>query len=124
MRLSVPLIILNLSLPAEALPEMLTLACHGTMTNRADATPQSISIGITINFITLAVHGLGGTSDVKITYMDEAIIAFDGVDPAEPSQVTHWDIHGSMNRSTGNVEGTSTLLLLKTSTVASWTIYS
>jgi hypothetical protein len=66
MRLSVPLIILNLSLPAQAQPEMLTLACQGTMTNMADATPQSIWMGITINFITLAVHGLGGTSEEPV----------------------------------------------------------
>jgi hypothetical protein len=124
MRITVPLIVLNLSLPAQAQPEMLTLACQGTITKETAGTPQSISMGITVNFITLTVHGFGGTSDVKITYMDEAIIAFDGVDLVDSSQVTHWDTHGGMNRLTGDVEVTSTLMLLKTNTVASSTSYS
>src|SRR5437763_15760565 len=124
MRLAVPLIVLSLSLSAQAQREMLTLTCHGTITKEPDGTPEPISMGITVNFTTLTVHGFGGTSDVKITHMDEAIIAFDGIDPMPPGQVTHWDIHGSMNRSTGDMEVTSSLLLLKTSTIANWTSYS
>jgi hypothetical protein len=68
------------------------------ITNRADGAPEPISMGVTINFTTQTVHGFGGTADVKITYMDDAIIAFDGIDPVGPNQVTHWDVHGRMNR--------------------------
>jgi len=116
--------VLSLWMPAQAQPEMLTFVCQGTMTKAVDGTPELISMGITIDFMTLTVHGFGGTSDLKITYMDETIIAFDGIDPVAPNQVTHWDMHGSINRSTGDVEVTSTLLLLKTRTLASSTSYA
>ena len=56
--------------------------------------------------------------------MDEAIITFDGIDPLAPGQVTHWDVHGTMSRSTGDMGVTFALLLLKTSTIASSAIYS
>ena len=81
-------------------------------------------MGMMINFTTQTVFGFGGTADVKITYMDEAIIAFEGIDPISPNQITHWDISGRMNRFTGDVEARSTFLLLKTGTVRTVVSYS
>jgi hypothetical protein len=124
MRLAVPVTVLSLLLPIQARAETRTFTCEGTITKVSDGTPEPISMGITVNFTTLTVHGFGGTSDVKITYMDAAMIAFDGLDPVAPNQVTHWAVHGSMNRSTGDVEVTSTLLLLKTGSVAGSTSYA
>src|SRR4029079_9569601 len=123
-KITIPLVLLSLSVAAQAQPERRTFACQGTITKQPDGTSEPISMGITINFTNLTVHGFGGTSDVKITYMDAAMIAFDGIDPVAPNQVTHWAVHGSMNRSTGDVEVTSTLLLLKTGSVAGSTSYA
>src|SRR5919201_6913570 len=101
--LTVPLIVLSLSLPAQAQPAMLTFTCQGTITKAANGAPEQISMGMMINFTIQTVFGFGGTADVKITYMDEAIIAFEGIDPISPNQITHWDISGRMNRFTGDV---------------------
>jgi hypothetical protein len=120
----VPLIVLSLSLPAQAQPEMLTLVCQGAITTGREGTPEPISMGVTISFTTLTVHGFGGTSEVKITYMDETIIAFEGLDPVPPNQLTHWDISGRMHRLTGDMEVTSTLFFLNTGTIGSLVSYS
>jgi hypothetical protein len=64
-------------------------------------------MNILINFADRTVHGFGGGAIVKITSMDELTIDFDGTDPKAP-EFARWDVHGIMDRVTGNVLATIT----------------
>jgi hypothetical protein len=119
---------LSMTTARAAEPETLTLACQGTLTTadtvtaEENAKPQSISMGIIINFTTRTVQGfdspdlsLAWGHPVKITGVNEVTIAFGG------SGGRH-TIMGSIDRMTGAVGATS--MLYGNAEILSSTIYS
>ena len=72
----------------------LTLTCDGTVTHQPEGKPEPISMGIIVNFSDRTVQGFGFSGTIKITSMNEAIVAFEGSDPKALTQVTNWSIRG------------------------------
>jgi hypothetical protein len=99
------LVLASLSIAQAAEPTgTLTLACQGTAKLGQKTDP--ISKGIIVNFADRTVHGFGypGASDrfdypVKITGMNEVIIAFHGLNHDASESIS-----GSIDRVTGDVE--------------------
>lgn len=88
----------------------LMLACQGTVTiieENRDGKPELNSMGIIINFKTRTVQGFDNPAlptnhPVKITGMNEAIIAFDGSGDS-------YSIRGAIDRVTGDLAASFTL---------------
>jgi hypothetical protein len=96
------------SMTAQAADGTLTLACQGTKGPIENPNLTPISMGIIVNFTAGTVHGFGGVSDppVKITGVNEVIVAFSDFIPSLDSDKEH--IEGSINRVTGDVHATAT----------------
>jgi hypothetical protein len=109
------LVIAGLSISAQAQPATLTLACKGTTTvTTMDAKPEPISMGIIVNFTARTVQGFlspGALMDypVKITAVNDVIVAFSGSEDYQQSRSSVASIDGFIDRVTGDVEATSTL---------------
>jgi hypothetical protein len=111
------LVVAGLSMPAQAQQSTLTLACKGTttVTTMEDAKPEPISMGIIVNFTARTVQGFlspGALMDypVKITAMNDVIVAFSGSEDYQRSRRSSVaSIDGFIDRVTGDVEATSTL---------------
>lgn len=102
----------------------LKLACEGKVTQQPEGKPEPIAMGIIVNFSHRTVLGFGFSGTIKITSMNEAIIAFEGSDPKALTQVTDWGIRGIVDRVTGILEATSTMSNLETHEVLRSTVYS
>ena len=102
--------------PAQAANTVLTLACQGTTkdTTVEDAKPEPISMGIVVNLTDRTVQGFGLSAvlPLKVTEVDDVSVTFSGSEP-KPT-VTKWNIYGSINRVTGDVEAISSALDMKT----------
>ena len=81
-------------------------------------------MGIIVNFSDRTVLGFGFSGTIKITSMNEAIIAFEGSDPKALTQVTDWGIRGIVDRVTGILEATSTISNFETHEVLGSTVYT
>jgi hypothetical protein len=101
---------------AQAQPVTLTLACKGTVTSFAGTQTGPTSMGIIVNFTARTVQGFGfpGLIDypVTITAANDVTVAFSGSQDIGLGSLS--SIHGSIDRVTGGVEATSTLLDRKT----------
>jgi hypothetical protein len=101
------------SIPAQAEPVDLTLACQGTMTDAAmtDAKPEPVSIGVVVNFTTRTVEGfhepLLFNSPMKITAMNDVTVVFKGF--FDRGLGVTRSTSGAIDRVTGDVEGGSVL---------------
>src|SRR5262245_39143635 len=88
---------------------MLTLACQGTLTDNAkpdDAKPESISMGIVLNFTTRTVKGFPHEGEAEITRVDDVIIVF--VASYRDDKVpANWTFNGTIDRVTGDLEAHS-----------------
>jgi len=101
---------LSISTAQAAEPETLTLACEGTETWRslffsADP-PKPSSISIIVNFAAGTVSGFGPIP-VKIDRVSEQLVSFVGHNNSD--EIT-WTVSGSIDRVTGDVEATSSML--------------
>ena len=121
------LVLGNLLTVAQAQPGALTLACKGTttVTTMPDAKPEPVSMGIIVNFTTRTVQGFGypGLLDypVKVTGANDVMVVFKGShdDGSSVSSTT-----GSIDRVTGDVEATASLIAKKTFTTITSTSYA
>jgi hypothetical protein len=90
-----------------------------------DEKPQPVSMGIIVNFGARTVQGFGypGLLDypVMITAANDVTIAFGGQQQAGVSVAS---ITGTIDRVTGDVEATSSLIDQKTSKFISQTAYT
>jgi hypothetical protein len=116
---------------AQAADQTLMLACKGTATEtmmEEVAKPEPISMGIIVNFTNRTVQGFGepGLVDfpVKIVGINEVTVSFHGENPEGPNPVTNWSIRGTIDRVTGDVDATSTVMNLKTSKIVISTSYA
>jgi len=102
--------------PAQAANTVLTLACQGTTkdTTVEGAKPEPVSMGIVVNFTDRTVQGFGLSAvlPLKVTEVDDVSVTFSGSEP-KPT-VTKWNIYGSINHVTGDVEAISSALDMKT----------
>ena len=102
--------------PAQAANTVLTLACQGTTkdTTVEGAKPEPVSMGIVVNFTDRTVQGFGLSAvfPLKITEVGDVSVTFSSSEP-KPT-VTQWNIYGSINRVTGDVEAISSALDMKT----------
>jgi len=113
-----------LSTARAAEPETLTLACQGLETWQglffsADP-PNPSSMSIIVNFAAGTVSGFGPIS-VKIDRVSEQLVSFVGHNNSD--EIT-WTVSGSIDRVTGDVEATSTMLNNKTGNLMGETRYS
>src|SRR5262245_20006576 len=121
-----------LSMTAEAADETLPLACQGTVTEtmmEEEKKTEPISMGILVNFTNSTVQGFGKPDPnedfpIKITGMNEPTISFQGKRPDNPKGATDRRIEGNIDRVTGDVNATDTLMNLKTSKIAYSTRYA
>jgi hypothetical protein len=119
------------SMTAQAADATLTLACDGTatdITRPVDGKPEPVSmLGIIINFtagtVTSGSKGalLGWDFPLKITSFDEAAVLFKG---SYDTELTVRTISGSIDRVTGNIDATNTVMNLKTSKIVTSTTYA
>jgi hypothetical protein len=121
------MVVVALSTAQAAEPATLTLACQGTITDvtQTDAKPESISMGIIVNFTNRTVQGFGfpGLIDypVKITAWNDVTVAFDGSDSSLGSTSS---IRGSIDRVTGDVEAYSMVTNAKTGNIVTSMSYA
>jgi hypothetical protein len=113
---------------AQGQPATLTLACKGTTSGplMPDEKPQSISMGIIVNFSARTVQGFGYPGlihyPVAITAANDVTIAFNGHEQFGSTSLH--TISGSIDRVTGDVEATSSLIDPKTNKFISQTAYA
>jgi hypothetical protein len=108
-----------LSVAAQAVDSILTLACQGTTTTtqgyQLEGKHDPITMGIVVDFRTRTVHGfeLSGVevSPLKVSSWNEARVAFGG---SFTDKVYERTFLGTIDRATGDVEATSTLADVKT----------
>jgi hypothetical protein len=92
---------------ADTAAATVALACEGTVADKMnlDAKPESISMGITVNFAARTVTGFKGANfPVAITGIDDVRILFRGLNS---SPAFFAAVYGSIDRVTGAVEVTT-----------------
>ena len=102
------------------------LTCRGTTTDSSepDAKKYPVSMSIVVNFTDRTVQGfyLLELLDIPVKIMAaNKVVAFGG-QRKSPSTLT--SIHGSLDRTTGDLEATLTVSEPKTSKIYSSTIYA
>src|SRR5262249_13967710 len=87
----------------------LTLACKGTTVAGHEDKPNPLSTGVIVNFTTGTVQGFSVPNwidyPVKITGVNEVTVAFAGSGRVASQE---WEIKGSIDRVTGDLEATQT----------------
>lgn len=127
MKLAAMILVAGLSTTAQAAETgTLTLACMGTtVAGYEGAKPDPISMGLVVNFTAGTVQGFGtpGLVDVpvKITGINDVTVAFGGSDRVVGSD---WNILGSIDRVTGDVDANQIVTDTKTGKMISSTGYS
>ena len=119
------LLVWGFAATAQAQPATLTLTCRGTTTDSSepDAKKYPVSMSIVVNFTDRTVQGfyLLELLDIPVKIMAaNKVVAFGG-QRKSPSTLT--SIHGSLDRTTGDLEATLTVSEPKTSKIYSSTIY-
>ena len=111
---------------AQAADTTLTLACKGT-TTITGMEPEPISMGLIVNFTAGTVQGFGSPSimnyPVKIKGINDVTIDFAGFQEFFAG-TQEASIRGSIDRVTGDVEATSTVMATKTKKTIISTSYS
>ena len=90
-------------------PANLVLACQGhTHYLGADSQSLPVSLGIIVNLVDRTVQGFRYPEDfpIEITNINETTIVFHGSSPHSPG-ATYRQIHGGIDRATGDAEATS-----------------
>jgi hypothetical protein len=124
MKATMLVVLLTISTAQVAEPTgTLTLACDGTRT-QSDAKPEAISTSVVINFAGRTIEGtsaddlrLFGGVQIGIWKYDDMTIRFG-------TAFAHWDVFGSIDRVTGNMEATRRQYDQKTHEVRYSTGYS
>ena len=120
------LLVASLSMTAQAADATLMLACQGTVTTPTmpETKPESVSMGIIVNFTARTVQGFGspGLMDypVKITGANDVTVVFRG---SGTFGISEMSLNGSIDRITGDVEATSMLTNAQTGKIISSTFY-
>ncbi|MFY9785339.1 MAG: hypothetical protein WAK08_06295 [Pseudolabrys sp.] len=101
---------------AQAQPATLTLTCRGTTTDSSepDAKKYPVSMSIVVNFTDRTVQGfyLLELLDIPVKIMAANKVVALGGQRKSPSTLT--SIHGSLDRTTGDLEATLTVSEPKT----------
>jgi hypothetical protein len=117
-----------LSMTAQAADTTLTLACTGTSTLAvSDAQPEPYRMSVIFNFTTRTVQGFNSPATpwvsypIKITGSDDVAVAFGGSGQVLRAEQS---ISGTIDRITGDLEFTETLVDPKTNKIISQTNYA